>query len=704
VKGDGLNGEKRGIGGSVLAFSAAGFILCAGVGAQERLQDEVLKMETVQVTATRRPVRILEAAEAVTLVDDASIARESPGILAEVLRGRIGAFFQQTTPGQGIPIIRGLKGSEVLHLVDGMRLNNAFFRNAPNQYLGLVDAYAIDRIEVVRGSAPSLHGADAMGGVVQILTPEPELPGSAWGRQSNFYGSFNSVDESVTVRASSVFGREGSTISGGITWQDFGDRRSGDGSKISPTEFEVRAADIKWRQALSASTELMVSAQVLEQPSTPRIDELVAGYGQEAPSSSLYRFRPNRRSFLHARFRLNGLSRWFDRMEIHVARQVITDDRLTQDLGEPLQVSEANGSTLDGFTMQFDTLLNKSDSGEVGIVWGWEYYTDTIESSRTVLNTVSGESQAARGRFPDDSRMDSIAVYAAGHWQTGRLTLNAGIRYSAFEIRLPAGEEIAETTLRPDDFTGDLHVAWALRPHVSLAANFGRGFRPPNIFDLGTLGSRPGNRFNEPNPNLKPEQVWSYDFGVKAAGTHLEGELFLFYLDYRDRISSVFTGASTPQGRQVVRSENVNDAAFYGIESALQWRSDKGWEVFAVVNYTRGEEKDIQLGTVPADRVPPVNGRLGVIVGSGAGFRLQPWMDFAGRQDRLSPRDVEDPRIAPSGTSAFVTLNLLLSWQTSSGHEFGLRLENLTDRHYREHGSGIDAPGRNIGLWFNATF
>ena len=56
---------------------------------------------------------------------------------------------------------------------DGMRLNNAFFRNAPNQYLGLVDAFATGRMEVVRGSAPTLYGADAMGGVLQILTREP---------------------------------------------------------------------------------------------------------------------------------------------------------------------------------------------------------------------------------------------------------------------------------------------------------------------------------------------------------------------------------------------------------------------------------------------------------------------------------------------------------------------------------------------------
>ena len=73
-------------------------------------------------------------------------------------------------------------------------------------------------------------------------------------------------------------------------------------------------------------------------------------------------------------------------------------------------------------------------------------------------------------------------------------------------------------------------------------------------------------------------------------------------------------------------------------------------------------------------------------------------------QDRLSPRDEEDPRINPLGTTGWGTINLLVNWQASPHLELGLRLENLADKKYREHGSGIDAPGRNIGFWFNTSF
>ena len=146
----------------------------------ENREGENRDVETVQVTATRSEALHRDVSAAVISVGKEQVRAESPDVLAEILRGLPGVFFQQTTPGQGIPIIRGLKGSQILHLVDGMRINNAFFRDAPNQYLGLVDAFAIDRIEVVRGASGSAYGADAMGGVVNILTPEILFNGEHW--------------------------------------------------------------------------------------------------------------------------------------------------------------------------------------------------------------------------------------------------------------------------------------------------------------------------------------------------------------------------------------------------------------------------------------------------------------------------------------------------------------------------------------------
>ena len=95
-------------------------------------------LEQVTVTATRRTEDARDLPAPIGGLDEDTLRSLGADVVAGALRGQPGVFFQQTTPGQGIPIVRGLKGSQLLHLVDGMRLNNAFFRDAPNQYLGLV--------------------------------------------------------------------------------------------------------------------------------------------------------------------------------------------------------------------------------------------------------------------------------------------------------------------------------------------------------------------------------------------------------------------------------------------------------------------------------------------------------------------------------------------------------------------------------------
>ena len=126
--------------------------------------------------------------------------------------------------------------------------------------------------------------------------------------------------------------------------------------------------------------------------------------------------------------------------------------------------------------------------------------------------------------------------------------------------------------------------------------------------------------------------------------------------------------------------------------------------VFAVLNYTHGEEQDDLGPAFPADRIPPLNGKMGLEYFFKGNWRIEPYLLFASRQERLSPRDVKDPRINPAGSAGWGTLNLLLDWQVTRSLQLGLRLENLSDKAYREHASGIDAPGRNVGFWVNYRF
>ena len=77
---------------------------------------------------------------------------------------------------------------------------------------------------------------------------------------------------------------------------------------------------------------------------------------------------------------------------------------------------------------------------------------------------------------------------------------------------------------------------------------------------------------------------------------------------------------------------------------------------------------------------------------------LEAYILVAGAQRRLSPSDRTDPRIRPGGTPGFATANLRAGIKAGPLGVVTLGVENLANKNYRWHGSGIDAPGINLVL------
>jgi hemoglobin/transferrin/lactoferrin receptor protein len=650
-------------------------------------------LDTIQITATRRPESTLHIPAATTTIGGARLREIAPQTPMDALHGEVGTFVQQTTPGQGVVIVRGLKGSEVLHLVDGFRLNNAIFRNAPNQYIALVDGQSLDRIEVVRGPSSTLYGGDAMGGVVQMLTPELDFHGDEWAWGGRFRAIAASADDSLIGRAEVRGGREGTGFSLGVTSQKVNDLRSGDGKTRPFTGFTQRSADFKWQADIAPGHELMLSLQYSEQPRTPRHDALVPGFGQTVPDNAVFFFEPQQRRFAQLRWRIDSPNALFDNGELHLGRQYVVDDRRVRDTGSSNQDRERNRDTTTGISGQFGKGIGTNHH----LSYGFEYDRDDVESSKTRLNIGSGVVSVRAPRFPDGSRMDGWAVYAADDWRLGRVDLNYGARYSRFDISVPSSGTVPGVSLTPDDFTGNVGIAFELSEDVRLVANLGRGFRAPNIFDLGVFGSRPGNRFSAPNPDLKPEYITSIDGGVKFGSDTLSGELIAFRSKYRDKITSVLTG-NVVDGALEVQNRNLARLDLWGVEAGVRYRMPSpDVELYATATWTRGDE-DTDAGTMPADRIPPLFGKLGARWQVRSTLGLEVYGFYATGQDRLSSRDLIDPRINPDGTAGWATLNARVAWRASDRFDLSLRAENLGDKHYREHGSGLDEPGRNFIL------
>lgn len=662
-------------------------------------RDDPACLDVVQVTATKRPESTLDVPAATTVIAGERLRAAAAQTPMDALHGEVGTFVQQTTPGQGVVIVRGLKGSEVLHLVDGFRLNNSIFRNAPNQYIALVDGQSLGRIEVVRGPSSTLYGGDAMGGVVQMLTPEVRFQGDQWQWNGRLRAIAASADDSVIGRAELSGGREGMGFALGVTSQEVNDLRAGDGRTRPFSGFTQRSGDFKWQADIAPGHELMFSLQYSEQPRTPRHDALVPGFGQTAPENAVFFFEPQQRRFAQLRWRIDAKNALFDDGELHLGRQIIVDDRRTRATGTPNLERERNRATTSGVSGQFGKQIGDAHH----LSYGFEFYRDEVDSSKSRLNVNTGAVSVRQPRFPDGSRMDNWALYVGDDWRIGKIDVNYGARYSRYDIRVPASGAIPGVNLTPDDLTGNIGLAYELSDDVRLVMNLGRGFRAPNIFDLGVFGARPGNRFSSPNPDLKPEYVTSIDAGVKFGGERLSGEVIAFRSNYRDKITSVLTGNTVGTALEV-QNRNVARIDLWGIEAGARYHlPSPELELYATATYTRGDE-DTDTGSMPADRIPPLFGKIGARWKISDAFEWETYGYYAGGQDKLSSRDRVDPRINPNGTGGWTTLNTRIAWRVGEAFDLALRIENIGDKHYREHGSGLDEPGRNIILTTDYRF
>jgi outer membrane receptor protein involved in Fe transport len=673
----------------VWPVAAAISLVCAPAAAR----DPSL-LEEIQVTATRERAASHDVSQGVTLVRRDELAWHTPLTVVDHLRGEPGTYVQQTTPGQGIPVVRGLKGSEVLHLVDGFRLNNAIFRNAPNQYVALVDAWNLERIEVVRGPGAAFHGAEAMGGVVQFLTRAPHFEGRQVQLRGNAGAQWGSVDSRFASQVEAEVGNERWLAQLGGTHQDTENMRAGNGETLPHTAFRAQGAHARLAFAPAADLRFTLQAQYTAQPQTPRVDALVPGFGQSRPDFSEHLFRPQRREFVQLRAESERASTWADTADVQIGAQRMIDDRLTRDFEAPYREAERNSSTLFGAIGHFTKQLSTGGGANHALSYGFEVYHDSVDSSRERIRLADGAATPRPSRFPDGSTMSWVGVYVADRWSPRDwIDVTGGLRYTSYDIELPANVDGTDVAMRPDDVSGNLGLVVRTSDALNLVANVGRGFRAPNVFDLGTFGAR-GNRFSIPNPELDPESVVTCDLGLKYASGTWQAELFAFRSHYRDKITQVLTGDTDMAGRLVVQSRNATRLTLHGLEAGVTWHPSERASVSATATWTRGEEA-LAGDSYPADRVPPFFGRVGARFDLSATLAVEPSIYWAATQSRLSPRDATDPRMNPDGTAGWASATIRAAWNPTRSFTAYLGVENLADHRYREHGSGFDAPGRN---------
>jgi outer membrane receptor protein involved in Fe transport len=634
-------------------------------------------------------------------------------LLPQVLAEEAGVLLQQTTTAQASPIVRGFTGQSNVLLLDGVRVNTASWRLGPSQYFAWIADAVVDRVEVMRGPGSVQYGSDALGATINVLSAQPSFragPLHAGGEAEGITGS----------AATSIGGRAALTIQApSVAFrftghrQDFDDVRPGRGvdshsavtrylglpasaigSRLTGTGFTQTGASIAG--TVRAGKSGTISTLVLHESQTgaSRYDRILGGDG-------LYRsgFDPQALDFGLVRYRKERLAGLTDvSATLSVNRQ--SDGRFEQ--ARPGSVFDTQRSTTTVFGYQ---LQAHRQAGRHRIAMGGELYDERLGASRERRDSLTGAAQPARPDIPDGTSYRSSGIFTQDVFELvpGKLAVRGGMRYARFDFQTRPDEALGVTRERVATQAVTFNAGAVVAITKQLNAVFGaaRGFRAANAADLGGVGLSGGGGFTitasragelgglvgtttgsnaqstgEPVPELGPEVLYSYEYGVKFRSGRLGGTILGYRLDFHDAIQRravVFPSSmigTVISGFEIVRQDasglayiaqdirpvgttvNVDHARIHGMEAEADALLGRSWKLRGFFGLSNGHVP--QTGEY-LRRMPPPMG--------GAALRWSPvsralWveavMSFAHEQTRLNSADLADARIGGLRTRASI--------------------------------------------------
>jgi hemoglobin/transferrin/lactoferrin receptor protein len=699
-----------------MAWVWAGLVCVAATTAGA--EEPVATLPEVVVTAMRAETAMADVPYAGHVIGRADLQDAAPRTTPDALAGLPSVMVQKTSYGQGSPYLRGFTGFRTLMLVDGIRLNNSVFRDGPNQYWNTVDAWAVDRYEVVMGPASVLYGSDAVGGAVNAIgTAPPEWTGQAvWERTLGYRGA--TADESHQVRAATR-GRVSERLgfSAGATWKQFGDLRGGrDVGVQKKTGYDEVDFDLRADYQVADGAVLTLAHQQVDQDDAWRTHRTPYGIdwlGLKAGDDQVHSFDQDR-ALTYLRLAVADRPGAVTAGSLTLSRHAQGEDRYR------LRADDRSDETGFDVVTWGASLVLESETDAGRWVYGMDYARDEVDSySRKFKADGSLDQVEAQGPVADDATYDLLGVFVQNTLPLlgGAVEATPGVRatWAAMDADRVLDPVSGEVTSRGDDWAsavGSMRLLAPLGPErrVTLFAGVSQGFRAPNLSDLTRLDTARSGEIETPVADLDPERFVSAEIGARFGGERMSAEVAAYHTWIEDLIVRAPTGREI-DGMQEVTKKNAGRGYVQGVELTVRYSLSEDWQVRLTGSWMQGKvdaypTSDPEMVRDYLSRLMPLTGR--------AALRWQPaskpwWaeagVDAAEKATRLSADDRRDTqRIPEGGTPGYGVLTLRGGMRVMEALQLTLALENVTDEDYRIHGSGVNEPGRNLVVQAEWTF
>ncbi len=497
--------------------------------------------DSVTVTASRGAAR-LESPASASVLTAAELLNGAPVTVDEALRNTPGfSLFRRsssrtsTPPTQGVTL-RGIAGSgasRTLVLADGTPLNDPF---GSWVYWNRIPLVAIDRIEVVRGAAGDLYGADAMGGVVQILTFDPARPRL---RALAEAASFN------TWRGSVFGGGQLGAWFGSAAgeWEDTDGVIRIPASQRGPVDTPLTSgyrtgfatagyARAAWRAQLRAAA----TAEDRSRGTAMLVDDTTwrqySGEVSGTHAGGAWSIRGS-----------GGTQEYFNNFSSISADR--TNEKLTREQNVPTRFANASGQ----FARPF---------GRHALLVGFD-----AKRTRSTIDELRYSPAGARsGPFTFGGTERNAALFGRVSLAPARdLTIIVSARGDAW-TSTPIDPALRQKSVT--FFSPNASIAWRAADGLTLRTAVYRAYRTPTLNELHR-GFRVGDTMTDGNPLLDPECLVGGEGSVLIAHGHLSTRLTGFW-NRVDNLVANITVSTTPQ--LITRQkQNADTARAAGLEA-----------------------------------------------------------------------------------------------------------------------------------------
>ncbi len=602
----------------------------------------------VQVTSvSRKPQSLSETAAAIFVITQDDIRRSGATTLAEVLRLAPGLEVARISSDSWAITARGFNvrsANKLLVLIDGRNIYEPLFAGVlwDAQDVLLED---IDRIEVIRGPGASVWGANAVNGVINILTKN-----SAETRGALVSSVAGNEDRGILSL------RYGAQSPSGPNWRVFARAFSRD-AFLRPTGEE--AAD-DWSAVRPGFR--------IDWSPTGRNGLTIQGdayHGRNGQTAKLTTLSPPSSLLVDESTRIEGanvLARWThsatpasqQTLQLYFDSYAREDDQI----GERRQ------------TIDLDFHHNLDLSERQSLVWGVG-----LRNSRDRLNNSFTLS------FDPDHRDDYLAsafVEDLVRFAGGRAHLTFG---SKFEHNDFTGFEF-QPTARASWNVGKTSMAWAA---VSRAVRTPSQVEKNIRYNAAAFPTGGGDVVVSlfGNPDQISEELMAYEIGLRSQrGERLSVDVAAFFNHYH-HLTTTEAGALVPEGSHLVSQrflDNKADAHSLGVEVAGAWQALARWRISGWYSFYK---LDMQLFPSSTDTPSQEGNDPRHQFRLTSNLELPRNLSFDAVLHHVSALSYQD-------VPAYLRADVRLAWRPRPGLELAITGQNLFDRTHQEFGSVND--------------